>query len=177
MSCTAWMQTQWRAVSVRAAMAAGMHRIRSVHPLLFPTGISPSWPHSIVLPALADVAGLQQPDGSFWGDAWGETDTRFSYCALSALWLLDRLPAIDVQRAALYVPACKNFDGGFGCTPGAGWGCRCVCCIVTGACWICARCRPPDARQQAMLVGWPALILLLLLAQATSRMRGRYSPV
>ena len=73
-------------------------------------------------PACAVVAGLQQPDGSFWGDAWGETDTRFSYCALSALWLLDRLPAVDVQRAALYVAACKNFDGGFGCTPGSGGG-------------------------------------------------------
>ena len=24
----------------------------------------------------ADVQGLQQPDGSFAGDAWGEIDTR-----------------------------------------------------------------------------------------------------
>lgn len=24
----------------------------------------------------ADVAGLQQQDGSFWGDEWGEVDTR-----------------------------------------------------------------------------------------------------
>lgn len=50
---------------------------------------------------------------------------RFSYCALSCLWLLDRLEAIDVQAAARYVAACRNFDGGFGCTPGAqglaGW--------------------------------------------------------
>jgi hypothetical protein len=44
--------------------------------------------------------------------------TRFSYCALNCLWLLDRLDAIDVDRAARYVAACKNFDGGFGCTPG-----------------------------------------------------------
>lgn len=44
---------------------------------------------------------------------------RFSYCALSCLWLLDRLEAIDVQAAARYVAACRNFDGGFGCTPGA----------------------------------------------------------
>lgn len=69
----------------------------------------------------ADVSSLQQPDGSFWGDEWGETDTRFSYCALSVLWLLDRLDAIDVQQAARYVAACKNFDGGFGCTPGVLW--------------------------------------------------------
>lgn len=64
------------------------------------------------------MAQLQQPDGSFWGDEWGETDTRFSYCALCALWLLDRLEAIDVEAAACFVAACKNFDGGFGCTPG-----------------------------------------------------------
>jgi geranylgeranyl transferase type-2 subunit beta len=66
----------------------------------------------------ADVAGLQQPDGSFWGDEWGETDTRFSYCALCALWLLDRMDAVDVGAAARYVAACRNFDGGFGSTPG-----------------------------------------------------------
>jgi prenyltransferase beta subunit len=66
----------------------------------------------------ADIASLQQPDGSFWGDVWGETDTRFSYCALSALWLLNRRDAVDVQAAARYVASCKNFDGGFGCTPG-----------------------------------------------------------
>lgn len=26
---------------------------------------------------LADIVGLQQPDGSFFGDQWGEIDTRF----------------------------------------------------------------------------------------------------
>ena len=31
------------------------------------------------------VGSLQQPDGSFYGDKWGEVDTRFSYCALSIL--------------------------------------------------------------------------------------------
>lgn len=35
-------------------------------------------------------AGLQQPDGSFSGDKWGEVDTRFSYCALSCCSLLGR---------------------------------------------------------------------------------------
>lgn len=66
----------------------------------------------------ADVAGLQQPDGSFFGDEWGEVDTRFSYCALNALWLLDRTDAIDVPRAVQYLARCRNFDGGFGCRPG-----------------------------------------------------------
>lgn len=34
------------------------------------------------------VAGLQQPDGSFYGDKWGEVDTRFSFCAVACLALL-----------------------------------------------------------------------------------------
>ena len=41
---------------------------------------------------LADyMASLQNPDGSFNGDYAGEVDTRFSYCAISALSLLDKL--------------------------------------------------------------------------------------
>uniref|UniRef100_A0A7R9WA00 Geranylgeranyl transferase type-2 subunit beta n=1 Tax=Pseudictyota dubia TaxID=2749911 RepID=A0A7R9WA00_9STRA len=72
------------------------------------------------------VSELQQPDGSFAGDEWGEVDTRFSYCALSALSILGSLPergekggVIDVRKAAQYVASCRNFDGGFGCVPGA----------------------------------------------------------
>jgi geranylgeranyl transferase type-2 subunit beta len=91
------------------------------------------------------VAKLQNDDGSFAGDAWGEVDTRFTYCALSCLAILGKLPSItttttkkttttehdgecddgndaivvDVRGAAEYVMSCRNFDGGFGCTPGA----------------------------------------------------------
>ncbi|CAI8048861.1 Geranylgeranyl transferase type-2 subunit beta [Geodia barretti] len=36
------------------------------------------------------VKGLQQPDGSFIGDKWGEVDTRFSFCSLACLALLVR---------------------------------------------------------------------------------------
>lgn len=64
------------------------------------------------------MAGLQQPDGSFAGDSWGEIDTRFSYCALNCLWLLDRMSAIDIPKAVAYISSCRNFDGGFGATPG-----------------------------------------------------------
>eukprot|EP00957_Ditylum_brightwellii_P018742 1408392-Ditylum_brightwellii.AAC.1 len=53
------------------------------------------------------IAQLQQPDGSFAGDGWGEIDTRFSYCALSALAILQKLPSpeetdgiVDVKKAA-----------------------------------------------------------------------------
>jgi geranylgeranyl transferase type-2 subunit beta len=34
------------------------------------------------------VRGLQQSDGSFCGDKWGDVDTRFSFCAVACLSLL-----------------------------------------------------------------------------------------
>jgi len=67
------------------------------------------------------IAALQQPDGSFVGDGWGEVDTRFSYCALSGLAILGKLRSglVNVEKACEFIAACKNFDGGFGCIPGA----------------------------------------------------------
>lgn len=73
------------------------------------------------------VAGLQQTDGTFAGDEWGETDTRFLYGAMNVLSLLGYLPhqrpaepaLIDVAAAVAHVKACQNFDGGFGVAPGA----------------------------------------------------------
>ncbi len=65
------------------------------------------------------VAGLQQADGSFIGDEWGEIDTRFSYCALNCCSLLGRLDLLDVKAATDFVARCRNFDGGFGAVPGA----------------------------------------------------------
>lgn len=51
------------------------------------------------------VSGLQQEDGSFFGDEWGEVDTRFSYCALSSMAMLGQLDSgkIDVKKAAEFV--------------------------------------------------------------------------
>lgn len=51
------------------------------------------------------MSGLQQPDGSFFGDEWGEVDTRFSYCALSSMAILGQLDSgkIDVAKAAEFV--------------------------------------------------------------------------
>ncbi|KAI4131319.1 MAG: hypothetical protein LQ338_001274 [Usnochroma carphineum] len=66
------------------------------------------------------IAQLQnQNDGSFAGDEWGETDTRFLFGALNALSLLHLLPLIDMPKAISYVQACANFDGGYGVSPGA----------------------------------------------------------
>jgi geranylgeranyl transferase type-2 subunit beta len=76
------------------------------------------------------TAGLQQPNGSFFGDKWGEVDTRFSYCGLSTLALLNRLELIDVPKAAEYCLNCLNFDGSFGGIPGAeSHGAYVFCCV------------------------------------------------
>jgi hypothetical protein len=63
--------------------------------------------------------GLQQPSGVFAGDAFGETDTRFLYCAVSALSLLGALDRLDRARTVEYLASCRNFDGGFGRVAGA----------------------------------------------------------
>ena len=67
------------------------------------------------------VGARQQPNGSFTGDKWGEVDTRFSYCALSALSIMGKLDSgvVDVAKATEFVARCRNFDGGFGAVPGA----------------------------------------------------------
>lgn len=65
------------------------------------------------------IAARQNPDGSFSGDEEGEVDTRFSYCAVSALKLLSALDQIDVSSALQFVHSCRNFDGGYGAVPGA----------------------------------------------------------
>jgi geranylgeranyl transferase type-2 subunit beta len=56
---------------------------------------------------LADyMASLQNPDGSYSGDYAGEIDTRFTYCGVSALSLLNKLDKIDVYKARDFVLAC-----------------------------------------------------------------------
>ena len=65
-----------------------------------------------------DISRLQNEDGSFCGDEYGEIDTRFSYCAVAALWILDRLDVIDKKKAVEFIVACQNFDGGYGAIPG-----------------------------------------------------------
>lgn len=95
------------------------------------------------------VAGLQQPDGSFAGDCWGEVDSRFSYCALLTLAILGRLHAVDAAKAVEYVLSCVNFDGGFGCIPGAESHAGQVFCCV-GALKICGALHRIDGE----LLGW-----------------------
>lgn len=46
------------------------------------------------------VASLQQLDGSFFGDQWGEVDTRFSFCAVAILSLI--VSKIDCGKISLH---------------------------------------------------------------------------
>ncbi|XP_014491862.1 geranylgeranyl transferase type-2 subunit beta 1-like [Vigna radiata var. radiata] len=68
--------------------------------------------------ALYDIVSLQNEDGSFSGDMWGEVHTLFSYIAICCLSILHCLDKINVEKAVKYIISCKNMDGGFGCTPG-----------------------------------------------------------
>ncbi|KAJ9645364.1 Rab geranylgeranyltransferase [Coniosporium apollinis] len=66
------------------------------------------------------IANLQNPNtGTFAGDIWGETDTRFLYGALNALSLLGMTNLVDTDKAVEYIQACVNSDGGYGTSPGA----------------------------------------------------------
>ncbi|KAF8510135.1 terpenoid cyclases/protein prenyltransferase alpha-alpha toroid [Hysterangium stoloniferum] len=66
------------------------------------------------------ISSLQMPSGVFAGDQFGETDTRFTYCAINALSLLDRkyitpgTAVFDIDKAIDHITRCRNFDGGFG---------------------------------------------------------------
>jgi geranylgeranyl transferase type-2 subunit beta len=71
------------------------------------------------------ISSLQTPSGVFAGDQFGETDTRFTYCAINALSLLDRkfitpgTAPFDIDNAIGHIRQCRNFDGGFGSSIGA----------------------------------------------------------
>ncbi|KAM3543535.1 hypothetical protein ARSEF1564_003587 [Beauveria bassiana] len=66
------------------------------------------------------MADLQNREtGSFFGDEWGEEDTRFLYGAFNALSLLKLLHLVDINKAVDFIVSCTNFDGGFGAKPGA----------------------------------------------------------
>jgi geranylgeranyl transferase type-2 subunit beta len=51
------------------------------------------------------VCSLQQSDGSFLGDKWGEVDTRFSYCALSIMSILGALDheSLNLQNSVSFI--------------------------------------------------------------------------
>ena len=64
------------------------------------------------------------------GDSFGEIDTRFTYCAVASLSLLNRLSSLNVTLTISYLNLCKNFDGGFGAVPGSeSHGGNIFCCV------------------------------------------------
>ena len=87
--------------------------------------------------------------GGFAGDAWGEVDSRYSYCALQAAALLGSLGELDVPAAVAYIASCANFDGGYGAVPGAESHAGQVFCCV-GALAIAGALHRVDAD----LLGW-----------------------
>lgn len=54
-----------------------------------------------------DLKKLQNSDGSFAGDEYGEIDTRFSYCAVSCASLLGRLDELNIPRIVSYIASCQ----------------------------------------------------------------------
>jgi len=52
------------------------------------------------------VSSLQQSDGCFYGDKWGEVDTRFSFCAVACLALLVRYIAYVLYKLSTAVHFC-----------------------------------------------------------------------
>ena len=97
------------------------------------------------------VSKLQQADGSFAGDVWGEVDTRFTYCALSCLALLKALDQVNVKKAAGYIVQCQNLDGGFGAVVGGESHSGQVFCCV-GALAIAESLHLIDDKRE--LLGW-----------------------
>lgn len=63
------------------------------------------------------------PSGTFAGDRFGETDTRFILCAVAALSLMGQLDKLEEggrkERVISHIRQCRNFDGGFGSNPGS----------------------------------------------------------
>ncbi|KAL7714328.1 Geranylgeranyl transferase type-2 subunit beta [Entamoeba marina] len=84
--------------------------------ILFMLGV----PEQIPIEKVANfISKLQNSDGSFSADEFGETDNRFTYCALLTLKLINKLDVIDLDKAVDYLVKCMNFDGAFGCIPHA----------------------------------------------------------
>lgn len=79
------------------------------------------WPLDEIKVKVTDyIISLIKDNGAVAGDAWGEEDTRFVYCAVSGLSLLGSLSEFKNKNKTLeYIQSCCNFDGGYGSMPGA----------------------------------------------------------
>jgi hypothetical protein len=68
--------------------------------------------------AAAAATALHTNASLGWTLEYSQPRPRFTYCALLACSILGRSDALDVAAAVEFIQACKNFDGGFGCTAG-----------------------------------------------------------
>ncbi|GIX65094.1 geranylgeranyl transferase type-2 subunit beta 1-like protein [Babesia caballi] len=76
------------------------------------------------------ISGLQNLDGSFNGDLYGEADARHVYSSVICLSMLDALDAVDVGRTVRFLLTCQNYDGGFGWYPnGESHAAAAFCCV------------------------------------------------
>ncbi|VWU52659.1 geranylgeranyl transferase type-2 subunit beta, putative [Hepatocystis sp. ex Piliocolobus tephrosceles] len=79
------------------------------------------------------ILTLQNEDGSFMGDIWGEVDTRFVYSAVSCLAILNKLNLVSTKNISSYIltnyAICEN---GFSWTSGNEPHAASVfCCVAT----------------------------------------------
>ena len=68
------------------------------------------------------------------GDSFGEIDSRFTYCAVASLSLLNALDSaladFTKTKTISFLNSCRNYDGGFGAAPGSeSHGGNIFCCI------------------------------------------------
>ena len=78
-----------------------------------------------------------------------ECDTRYGFCALATLKLINKLDVINQQTAGEYLLRCQNFDGGFGVREGSESHAGQVFC-ATGSLKILDRLNDIDTN----LLGW-----------------------
>ena len=78
-----------------------------------------------------------------------ECDTRYGFCALATLKLINKLDVINQQTAGEYLLRCQNFDGGFGVREGSESHAGQVFC-ATGSLKILDRLKDIDTN----LLGW-----------------------
>lgn len=97
-----------------------LHTLSAIQILAMMDALNETPPIVDIDKVVSYIKSLQQPDGSFFGDKWGEVDLRFSFCAIACLSLLHRLDEINTESAVSFIMSCNNtIDGGFGSRPGS----------------------------------------------------------
>ncbi|KAK1937440.1 putative geranylgeranyl transferase type II beta subunit [Babesia divergens] len=76
------------------------------------------------------ISDLQNDDGSFNCDYFGEADARHVYSSVICLSLLGALGRVNVNKTLRFLLSCQNLDGGFGWYPkGESHAAAAFCCV------------------------------------------------